>query len=105
MATTLHSVLIAVASFDKRAWPCLRLRFSLSRISVLWKLSNNYNYLGDATLGNTLTYRIQEIPSNDLTAQRSIAWIGGSDFPPVRSEFYNYARSPVQIEDYCGIQN
>jgi hypothetical protein len=35
------------------------------------ELSSNYNYLGDATLGNTLTYRIQEIPSNNLTAQRN----------------------------------
>jgi outer membrane lipoprotein-sorting protein len=69
------------------------------------ELNNKYSYLGEATLGNTPVYKIQEIPSNNPYYSKIIAWIRKSDFLPLRRDFYNYAGALVQKEDYSGIQN
>ena len=68
-------------------------------------LTDNYSYLGEATLGNTPTYKIQESPPRNPYYSKIIAWIRKSDYLPLRREFYNYAGPLVQIEDYGGIQN
>lgn len=68
-------------------------------------LSNKYSYLEEATVANTPTYGIQEIPTNNPYYSKIKAWIRKSDFLPVRREFYNYTGALVQSEDYNGIQN
>jgi outer membrane lipoprotein-sorting protein len=68
------------------------------------ELNNNYSYLGEATLGNTPVYKIQESPTRNPYYSKILAWIRKSDFLPLRREFYNYAGPLVQVEDYGGIQ-
>jgi hypothetical protein len=77
--------------------------FSFADLGFM-ELSNNYNYLGDATLGNTLTYKIQEIPSNNRTTKESLLGSADRISRQFRSESI-MARSPVQIENHSGIQN
>jgi outer membrane lipoprotein-sorting protein len=69
------------------------------------ELSNRYSYLGQETLGDTPTYKIQETPANNPYYSKIDAWIRKADFLPVRRDFYNYAGALVQREDYGGIQN
>lgn len=69
------------------------------------ELNNKYSYLGETLLGNTPTYKVEEIPSNNPYYSKIIAWIRKLDFLPVRRDFYNYAGVLVQREDYNGIQN
>jgi hypothetical protein len=68
------------------------------------ELSNKYNYLGEASLGSTPTYKVEDIPANNPYYSRIISWIGKSDFLPARRDFYNYADVLVQREDYSGIR-
>jgi outer membrane lipoprotein-sorting protein len=69
------------------------------------ELSNKYSYLGEETLGDTPTYKIQEIPSTNPYYSKVIGWVRKSDFLPVRRDFYNYTGVLVQREEYSGIQS
>jgi hypothetical protein len=57
-------------------------------------------FLGEETVNGTDTYKVQEVPNNQLTFKRIVTWLDKTTKQPLKREYYDVANRLWKVETF-----